>query len=149
MQIGIHSSTDEDLCHLISACRKLFTVLQPRNADVWKERFLVLWDYPDVTGREQFFIAYRLRKLVLRNFIDFRNGRDDRLPVQLEVLKDMVLGKLSGHPWHNGTGLSLRLQKRTALRPSLTRLLGAPRILQMAGFHAISLLSQTRETLCG
>lgn len=59
---------------------------------IWKERFLARYDHPDVCGSVDFGVAYQLRRFVLRNFVAFVNPKDKRLVIQMELMKDMVIG---------------------------------------------------------
>jgi hypothetical protein len=77
--------------------RKLAYHTAPDDSLMWKARFLALYDYPDIEKSLEFSTAYKLRRLVLRegNFTGFSNGKDPRVEIQLQVIRDMILGTLS------------------------------------------------------
>lgn len=63
------------------------------SSAIWKERFISRYDYAYVRNPTEYAIAYRLRRFVLGQFVAFTSPRDKRLMIQLEVLKDMILGE--------------------------------------------------------
>ena len=86
---------DDQLFVMALLSKTLATAILPENSGVWKAHFLSHYDYPHITGPYDFRVAYQLRRLVLRNFIGF--GMDTNMAkVQLEILRDMVLGRKMG-----------------------------------------------------
>jgi len=90
----------------------------PGNSNVYKWRFLSEYDYPrldveieGIEGIEEiketkateetkgtreieaYCFAYKMRTTTLKRFIAFHDPDDKRLPVQLEALRLMVVGK--------------------------------------------------------
>ena len=86
---------DTDLANLQLVSRKIAYNVTPDDSSIWKARFLTFYDHPIIQDPLEFSLAYKLRRLVLRddNFVNFRNAEDKRLNVQLEVIKDMILGE--------------------------------------------------------
>lgn len=84
--------SDSDFHSLMLACTTFAKVLGSEKSEVWKARFLAKYDHPIVAGPFDFRVAYQLRRFVLRHFRTFEDGKDKRARVQLEVLRDMVLG---------------------------------------------------------
>ncbi|KAL2427024.1 hypothetical protein ABEF95_006977 [Exophiala dermatitidis] len=82
---------DHDFVNLMSTSSSFAAALAPKESAVWKERFLSLYDQAYVTSPEEYAWAYKLRRLVLKNFKPFTNPKDERLLVQLCVLKDMII----------------------------------------------------------
>ena len=93
-RIASHLDDDHDLITLQLLSRKLASHLAPDDSWVWKARFLTLYDYPIIDEHEQFSYAYKLRRMVLReeNFSGFSNRKDSMSKIQLQVVKDMILG---------------------------------------------------------
>ena len=91
-----HLPDDRDLFSLSCSCQTFADALVPKDSAIWKTRFVFRYDHPNIAVRTDFSVAYRLRRFVLRSFVAFTNPDDMRLPVQLEVLRDMVIGML---PW--------------------------------------------------
>lgn len=85
--------SDQDLAALTLSCRKLAHTHSPKDAAAWKARFLAKYDHPVIDNQHDFFYAYKIRRMVLHNFVDFGDGQDPRLTIQLEVVKDIVLGQ--------------------------------------------------------
>ena len=92
-RIALDISTDRDLINLLATCRRFAAALSPENSGVWKAKFTSKYDHPIISGPFDYCWAYKERTLVLGNFIDFGNGQDKRLPLQLQVLQDMVYGE--------------------------------------------------------
>ena len=90
-----HLPDDKDLYSLSCSCATFASVLVPEDSAIWKERFLSRYDYPFATNSIQFAYAYQIRRFVLRQFAEFTNPEDCRLVVQMEVLRDIVIGKIS------------------------------------------------------
>jgi hypothetical protein len=74
-------------------CYTFADLLTPFHSAVWKQRFLALYDYPKVLQHEDFAIAYRIRRMTLCEFANFKNGKDDQIRYQLEVIRDMIVGE--------------------------------------------------------
>ncbi|KAL2427001.1 hypothetical protein ABEF95_006400 [Exophiala dermatitidis] len=83
--------SDHDFVNLMSTSSSFAAALAPKESAVWKERFLSLYDQAYVTSPKEYAWAYKLRRLVLKNFKAFTNPKDERLLVQLGVLKDMII----------------------------------------------------------
>jgi len=90
--IGSRANSDYDLSQLFLTSPKIASKLNPDESDIWRRRFLALYDYPFIESPYEFAIAYKLRRFVLRKFESFREIRRDKARIQLEVLSDMVLG---------------------------------------------------------
>ena len=90
-----HLPDDHDLFNLSCSCLFFANALIPKESAIWKARFLEKYDHPDVVVQTDYSAAYRLRRFVLRSFVAFTNPDDPRLIVQLEVLRDMIIGKRS------------------------------------------------------
>lgn len=84
---------DRDFISLASSCSTLSRSLIPPESAVWKKRFLSLYDYPLVERQEEYAFAYQARRFVLSQFVAFTKPDDERLKIQMIVLKDMVVGK--------------------------------------------------------
>lgn len=93
-KIGAFLGSDQELASLSHTSRKLACTLLPQDSRVWKTRFLAKYDYPILDKESDFCNAYKLRRFVLSNFVDFRDGKDPRLMVQMEVARDMIWGLL-------------------------------------------------------
>ena len=93
--IAACSKNDEDLANFQLVCRKIAYNVTPDDSLVWKARFLSKYDHPIIRDPLEFKVAYKLRRLVLnaKNFVDFRDAKDNRLKIELEVIRDMVLGE--------------------------------------------------------
>ena len=90
-----HLPDDRDLFNLTRSCGAFAAALIPEDSAIWKDRFLSRYDHPCVTDSTQFAFAYQLRRSVLRQFTEFADPKDPRLIVQLEVIRDMVIGAFS------------------------------------------------------
>ncbi len=90
-----HLPEDRDLYNLSCSCATFASALVPETSAIWKERFLSRYDYPFVDDSTQFAFAYQLRRAVLRQFVELTNPNDPRLAVQMEVMRDMVIGMVS------------------------------------------------------
>lgn len=78
------------------------TKLNSDDADVWRKRFLALYDYPILQSVHEFAMAYKVRRFTLRK-LDGRAlalGQVDRAEHQLQVIKDMVLETYNKHKPH-------------------------------------------------
>ena len=103
-------ATDTDLASLAATSKRFCAVLDPKSSMIiWKTRFLAVYDYPIISSLVEFCWAYKIRVPVLRNFVHC-DRNDARRSMQLEVLKEMVLGQcicspLSGiHKFFDVTG---------------------------------------------
>lgn len=91
--IASRAVSDSDLRCLALTSLKIASQLEPDESDIWRRRFLALYDYPLINSPYEFAVAYKLRRFVLRKFEGFREIQREKANVQLEVLKDMILGK--------------------------------------------------------
>ena len=63
---------------------------------VWQNRFLTLYDTPVIEHKDEWMVAYQLRQFVLRRLsYRFEHEDQEHMSVQLQVVKDMVLGEFS------------------------------------------------------
>lgn len=98
-RIASYVADDRDFMSLASSCTTLSRSLIPPESAVWKDRFLSLYDCPLVDEHEQYAYAYQGRRFVLTQFVAFAHPDDERLKIQMEVLKDMVVGEQDqSHP---------------------------------------------------
>ncbi|OQV01190.1 hypothetical protein CLAIMM_06589 [Cladophialophora immunda] len=72
-------------------CKTFANAFSSPESAIWRLRFNRDFDWPFVTDTAEFASAYQLRKFVLKHFVEFNNPEDERLVIQLEVLRDMVL----------------------------------------------------------
>lgn len=93
--IATQASDNFDLQNFTLCCRDFAAPALSENSTVWRQRFLDRYDYPFVNAPQEFRFAYQLREMVLRKFPSFQDGGGPRGVVALEVLRDMVLGRLS------------------------------------------------------
>ncbi|EXJ59307.1 uncharacterized protein A1O5_12188 [Cladophialophora psammophila CBS 110553] len=82
---------DQDLFNLTCACKTFANALIPPESAAWRQRFNSVFDWPFIDHSTEFAPAYQLRKFVLKHFTEFTDPDDERLLVQLEVVRDMVL----------------------------------------------------------
>jgi len=83
-----------DLGRLALTSQAFATKLNCDAADIWRKRFLALYDYPILEKMDEFAVAYKVRRFVLRKLDGraFALGQNERAEHQLLVVKDMVLG---------------------------------------------------------
>ncbi|ETI26699.1 hypothetical protein G647_10359 [Cladophialophora carrionii CBS 160.54] len=90
-KIVSHLPNDKDLLNLSCSCKTFAALLVPKESAIWKERFLLRYDYPYISDPRHYIFAYQLRRAVLRQFVEFTDPKDPRLGVQMDVLRDMVI----------------------------------------------------------
>ena len=94
-KIAVEIHSDHDLTNLVSASPVLAQILNPDNADIWRRRFLAIYDYPlELEGYTDFANAYKLRRFVLRRVdgVALLHGQIEKAKHQLLVILDMILG---------------------------------------------------------
>ncbi|KIX93981.1 uncharacterized protein Z520_10318 [Fonsecaea multimorphosa CBS 102226] len=82
---------DRDLFSLMCACKTFAQAFNSSQSAIWRQRFESIFDWPFIDHATDFASAYQLRKFVLKHFVEFTDPDDERLLIQLEVLRDMVL----------------------------------------------------------
>ncbi|OAL34522.1 hypothetical protein AYO20_06152 [Fonsecaea nubica] len=82
---------DQDLHNLMLTCTTFAYALTSSRSAIWRQRFNSAFDWPFIVDMTEFASAYQLRKFVLQNFVEFTDPDDERLQIQLEVLRDMLL----------------------------------------------------------
>lgn len=92
--IASRVKSDGDLKNLSLTSPRIADRLVADESDVWRTRFLSLYDFPLIDSPHGFAIAYKLRRLVLRRLEDFGEIARDKAKVQLETIKDMILGNV-------------------------------------------------------
>ena len=100
--IATQASFDQDLGRLALTSPTFAAKVNFDGADVWRKRFLSLYDYPILQSVHEFAIAYKVRRFILRK-LDGRAlalGQGDRAEHQLQVIKDMVLETYNKHKPH-------------------------------------------------
>ncbi|KAH0842621.1 hypothetical protein FOPE_07213 [Fonsecaea pedrosoi] len=82
---------DHDLHNLMLTCTTFAYALTSSRSAIWRQRFNSVFDWPFIVDITEFASAYQLRKFVLQKFVEFTDPDDERLQIQLEVLRDMLL----------------------------------------------------------
>ncbi|RMZ78161.1 hypothetical protein DV738_g4072, partial [Chaetothyriales sp. CBS 135597] len=92
--IASFARSDRDIVNMALASKTIAYSILPANSPIWRTRFLAKYDYPVIQSPGEFRLAYQLRRFVLdaRNFVIFQDVDDKRLQIQLDVIKDLVLG---------------------------------------------------------
>ena len=85
---------DQNLVDTFSAAPALGHYGLRGDWQVWQNRFLALYDAPVIEHKDEWMIAYQLRQFVLRRLsYRFEHEDQEHMNVQLQVVKDMVLGE--------------------------------------------------------
>lgn len=94
-KIAVSLPNDIDLSNLSLTSSTFADVLNPDNADVWRKRFLAIYDHPiGLSSPDDYTVAYKLRRFVLQRLDGdaLRNGQQSKANHQLLVILDLILG---------------------------------------------------------
>ncbi|RMD43930.1 hypothetical protein DV735_g1239, partial [Chaetothyriales sp. CBS 134920] len=91
--IATLARSDRDIASMALVSKTIAHSILPPHSPIWRTRFLARYDYPVIPSPGDFCLAYKLRRFVLdaSSFVAFEDSSDQRLPIQMEVIKDLVL----------------------------------------------------------
>lgn len=95
--IAVRLNSDLDFSSMMKTSPTLYSILHPEETNcIWRQRFMARYDYPHLESTFEFPFAYKVRQLVLQRFdaIAIAHSLKQRSGHQLDVIKDMVLGKI-------------------------------------------------------
>ena len=94
-EVASYLDSDRDLANYSQVCRSTYYAIEEPSKNFWRHRFLKTYDPPTHSVSADILQQkYKQRSAILRKSVYFRNGdtRDEK--TILQVLRELVKGKL-------------------------------------------------------
>ncbi|RMZ88931.1 hypothetical protein DV736_g3850, partial [Chaetothyriales sp. CBS 134916] len=116
-KIAAFACSDRDMTNMALLSKNIAYGILPADSTIWRTRLLAKYDHPIIPSALEFSLAYKLRRFVLdvRNFVNFKDNNDERLPIQMEVIRDLVIEAYhNSTPWNPSPQSSKNLQRMSS-----------------------------------